>query len=105
MGRRRPPRRRPSTCSHCGATVPAGRPACPQCGSDASTGWKPPHEIDHASPDLGEFTDEDYESVLRDLPGSRRPDHVNPWGPRRRLWVVVAGILLVLWLIFAWVVP
>lgn len=26
-------------CPNCGATVPAGANACPECGSDESTGW------------------------------------------------------------------
>ena len=26
-------------CAHCGAEVPAGAPACPECGSDEQTGW------------------------------------------------------------------
>lgn len=26
-------------CPHCGAEVPSGAPACPECGSDDETGW------------------------------------------------------------------
>ncbi len=26
-------------CPHCGAEVPFGAPACPECGSDDETGW------------------------------------------------------------------
>ena len=26
-------------CSNCGAEVPAGAAACPECGSDDETGW------------------------------------------------------------------
>ena len=28
-----------SDCPHCGAEVPAGARACPECGSDEQTGW------------------------------------------------------------------
>ncbi len=30
---------RPFTCPHCGAEVPPGAAACPECGSDSQTGW------------------------------------------------------------------
>jgi hypothetical protein len=26
-------------CPHCGSVIPAASPACPECGSDAETGW------------------------------------------------------------------
>jgi hypothetical protein len=26
-------------CPHCGAAVPDGAEACPECGSDSATGW------------------------------------------------------------------
>ena len=29
----------PQTCPHCGAEVPPNARACPECGSDESTGW------------------------------------------------------------------
>lgn len=44
-------------CPHCGETFPAGRLACPACGSDARTGWKDAEEIDYASVDLPEADD------------------------------------------------
>ncbi|HEY1011898.1 MAG TPA: zinc ribbon domain-containing protein, partial [Herpetosiphonaceae bacterium] len=28
-------------CQHCGAIVPAGALACPECGADDQTGWSP----------------------------------------------------------------
>ncbi len=37
MARRK--RRRGFTCPNCGAAVRAGALACPECGSDESTGW------------------------------------------------------------------
>ena len=51
MSRKR--RRVPDTdCAHCGAPVPAGRLACPECGSDAETGWKSDEEIDYEAVEL-----------------------------------------------------
>jgi uncharacterized membrane protein YvbJ len=29
----------PETCPNCGAKVPRGAKACPECGSDEETGW------------------------------------------------------------------
>jgi RNA polymerase subunit RPABC4/transcription elongation factor Spt4 len=31
--------REPFDCPNCGAEVPAGAAACPECGSDEKTGW------------------------------------------------------------------
>ncbi|MEZ5963535.1 MAG: hypothetical protein R3F56_06785 [Planctomycetota bacterium] len=39
-------------CAHCGHLFRAGRPACPECGSDASTGWKSSDDIDYLSVEL-----------------------------------------------------
>ena len=69
-----------SHCGHCGAEVPAGSLACPDCGSDAETGWADEAARNEAA--FGAFTDEDYEDVVRDIEGG--PDH----SPRR--WIVLA---------------
>ena len=42
------------TCPNCGESFPAGRLACPECGSDAETGWKDQEEIDYESVELPE---------------------------------------------------
>ena len=44
----------PFECPHCGAPVPRGRLACPECGSDAQTGWQSSEEIDYQSVELPE---------------------------------------------------
>lgn len=93
-----PPRARPrrgaaperATCAHCGAAFPAARPACPECGSDAATGWKPAEELDHAAVELAEDDPEAYrEALLGDRPG-----HVSLWGTRRVRNLVVLSLLL-----------
>lgn len=43
-----------ATCPNCGESFPAGRLACPECGSDAETGWKDQEEIDYESVELPE---------------------------------------------------
>lgn len=82
------PRR--TTCAHCGAAFPAARPACPECGSDAATGWKPAEEIEHAAVEIPEEDPEAYrEALLGDRPG-----HVSLWGARRVRNLVVLSLLL-----------
>lgn len=39
-------------CPHCGAVFAAGRLACPECGSDAATGWQNADEIDYQAVEL-----------------------------------------------------
>lgn len=43
-------------CVHCGHVFRAGRPACPECGSDASTGWRDAEDIDYLSVELPDET-------------------------------------------------
>ena len=47
--------RRTATCPHCGESFPAGRLACPECGSDARTGWQSEEEVDYQSVDIPDF--------------------------------------------------
>jgi len=76
-------------CPHCQESFPAGRPACPHCGSDAETGWSREGITgeSHGLPD--EFTDDDYDDVLRSIGGLP---------PRQRfpLWIVVTALIAVL---------
>ena len=71
------PRRQDDHCPHCNETFPAGRLACPHCGSDAETGWSEDGLTGYSTSLPEEFTDEDYEDVLRgiheDLTGERPP--------------------------------
>jgi hypothetical protein len=80
------PKPTPSTfpCPHCGADVPAGRPSCRECGSDASTGWKSSEEIDYTSLDLPDgYRADDARSD--ELPPTRTPR-----------WVVVTALVTAL---------
>jgi hypothetical protein len=56
-GSRRSPRRR--ECPHCGAAVPRGAAACPECGSDEETGWVDDETLDHAAADIPDAYDPD----------------------------------------------
>ena len=65
------------TCE-CGTEFRAGRLACPECGSDAETGWKSSEEIDYQSVELPDDEWVDPDSVPRSGAGT---------------WFLVAAIL------------
>lgn len=46
----------PEICPHCGAEVPRNARACPECGSDESTGWS-----DRATADRLGLPDEEFD--------------------------------------------
>ena len=48
-------------CPHCGSLFPEGRLSCPECGSDADTGWKSQEEIDYYSVEIPEPCDTQVE--------------------------------------------
>jgi len=83
----------PSECPVCGAAVPRGARACPECGADERSGW---NEDDTRYDGLG-------------LPDEAFGDDTAARGPRRRmprsglhpLWVAAGAVtLLALILIF-----
>lgn len=69
-------------CPHCGAQVREGRLACPECGSDADTGWQSSEEIDYQSVELPEET--------------RAADRPSRWLTLVGLLVVLAFVLWIL---------
>ncbi|MGQ0613963.1 MAG: hypothetical protein ACT4PV_09530 [Planctomycetaceae bacterium] len=86
-------------CSYCGAITPQGALACPQCGSDAETGWREEDSVDGLDlpADLDEST---YQELLEEeglVEGNRRRRL-----PKGFLLAFVAALALsgVLWLIF-----
>lgn len=97
-------KRRPTfTCSHCGADVAARSLACPECGSDAGTGWSEQSSDWTGDPPAGygEDPDFDYEEALRaeGLAAGSRPSRA----ALRRRWLVTVSVLLIvcilLWLL------
>ncbi|HVS53404.1 MAG TPA: zinc-ribbon domain-containing protein [Opitutaceae bacterium] len=50
----------PAECANCGAPIPRGAKACPECGADEHTGWRETGAPDYAALDLPEeiFADE-----------------------------------------------
>ncbi len=73
-------------CPHCQESFPAGRPACPHCGSDAETGWSREGITGEAHGIPETFTEEDYDDVLRGI-GALPPKQRYP------TWIVVTAII------------
>lgn len=84
-------------CPHCGAPVPPRAPACPDCGSDADTGWASEEDLDEAA--WSAFDDDDYADVIRGLPGAEpeRPD-------LRRIVLAIVALVTLLAFVVAFVV-
>lgn len=80
-------------CPHCGAEVPAKARACPECGADEKTGWSDDTIYDGT----GIESAEDFDYAEWERQEGLRPPR------RRRLWVWVAGVLLLAWLL-VWLV-
>jgi ribosomal protein L32 len=72
-------------CPNCGATFRRGRLACPECGSDAATGWKSEADIDYESVEIPDFYEEP----------------APPRRARRITFVVAACLALVAMAVFA----
>ncbi|MEE8105514.1 MAG: hypothetical protein V3T86_08285 [Planctomycetota bacterium] len=91
-------------CTYCGGGVPPGKPACPHCGSDAETGWKPEEPSDGiALPEA--MDDDDYGDFLADEGlGPPRPDgRHGSWSYQVALVLVLVGaasLVGLLWMLF-----
>ena len=57
-----------SHCPHCGAALPCRALACPDCGSDAETGWADDETLHEAA--WADSEQENYDDVIRSLPGA-----------------------------------
>ncbi len=86
--------RETDVCPHCGAEFAAGRPACPECGSDAETGWSEDGITGYAAALPDEFTDDDYGRILDEInAGPRRPTATTVL----KALGILALILLLVW--------
>ncbi len=62
-------------CPHCGARVPRGAAACPECGSDDETGWADGEEQAYAEVDIPDAYDPDQwekDAAARDASAGAR---------------------------------
>ncbi len=83
----------PDECAQCGARIPRGARACPECGADERTGWR------EASPYDGlELPDQAWEddSESRDRPRAD-PGRVN--GLRWYWWAIALAVLVLFGLV------
>ena len=82
-------RRQLERCPECDTEFPRGRLACPECGSDARTGWKSEEEIQYQSVQIPDT----YEEMVGDA------------GPKRsiRSIVYLVAALLALVAMLLWV--
>ena len=55
----------PTECANCGATIPRGSLACPECGADERTGWREQSIYDGL--DLPDETDSPEKPMRRGL--------------------------------------
>ena len=79
-------------CQHCGALFKAGRLACPECGSDARTGWRDAEDIDYLSVDIPDT----YEEFTGKRPATRPL-----WTALIVILALLTGILLpLLWTLY-----
>ena len=81
-----------TNCPHCGAAVPAGALACPDCGSDESTGWASEETRHDAA--WADSEEENYQDVIRSLPGHGRGDEVSRHSPREIVLAIIVVIAL-----------
>jgi hypothetical protein len=83
----------PEICPNCGAEVPRGARACPECGSDEKTGWS--DDAHTGGLDLPE-ENFDYNDFVKREFGDKSPV------PRRMhwWWWVVALVLLLALVLF-----
>jgi uncharacterized membrane protein YvbJ len=84
----------PDVCPNCGAEVPPNAKACPECGSDETTGWSEKASADNLGLPDEEF---DYEEFVKDEFGGA----TKPRGIGWFWWVVV--LILVALLIFLFI--
>ncbi|OHE78240.1 MAG: hypothetical protein A3G75_06960 [Verrucomicrobia bacterium RIFCSPLOWO2_12_FULL_64_8] len=77
----------PDECAQCGAIIPRGAMACPECGADERTGWR---EVSvHDGLDLPEPAYEDAATP----PKSRDFGYVHARGAGPKWYWVVGGLL------------
>jgi hypothetical protein len=84
----------PEVCPNCGATVPSKARACPECGSDADTGWSEAAESSGLNLPDTEF---DYNEFVKEEFGdaAAKPRGI-AWG-----WWLVGIVVLAMLLLLA----
>jgi len=86
----------PDVCPNCGAEIPPGAKACPECGSDEQTGWSEEARID--SLDLPE-ENFDYDDFVKREFGEEKKSPI-PRGIHWSWWVIAIGLLIAFTVMF-----
>lgn len=84
----------PDICPNCGAEVPQGTQACPECGSDERTGWSEQARSDNLNLPDEHFDYDDF--VQREFEGRR----IIPRGIHWFWWII--AILVTASLVYLW---
>ena len=79
----------PESCPHCGAEVPPNAKACPECGSDETTGWSEDAERENLGLPDENFDYDDF--VKREFSGEK----IKPRGLHWVWWLVTVLLVLV----------
>lgn len=83
----------PEVCPNCGAEIPPKAKACPECGSDETTGWSEKAHADNLGLPEEEF---DYEEFVKEEFGTGRAKPPGISWPWWGVALVLAGLLLFL---------
>jgi hypothetical protein len=75
----------PAECANCGAAIPRGAKACPECGADERTGWRETSVYDQLDLPDGAFGNKSRPTRKRDVNGI-------PW----YWWSMGIGLVIVL---------
>ena len=84
----------PETCPNCGADVPRGAKACPDCGSCEKTGWSERAPYDGVGLPDDAF---DYDEFVREEFGHPK---LAPHGIKWVWWGVAVAVLVALLLLY-----
>ncbi|MBM3831405.1 MAG: zinc ribbon domain-containing protein [Verrucomicrobia bacterium] len=83
----------PKTCANCGADVPRGALACPECGADENTGWNERANSQRTAEQLGiPNTDFNYDDFVREEFGGQRESATKTKGVSWLWWVVALSL-------------
>jgi hypothetical protein len=83
----RPKLEAPKICPVCGEDVPRGSLACPECGADHRSGWRPDADL-HDGLDLPDERFDYDDFVRRELGSGAKPAGI------RTIWWITAIVLL-----------
>jgi predicted nucleic acid-binding Zn ribbon protein len=85
----------PEYCPNCGAEVPPKAKACPECGSDETTGWSERADGQRLNLPDDEF---DYDEFVKDEFGEQKKE-IRPRGISWFWWLVaIIAIASFVWL-------